>query len=108
MSAKRKPVVPLSVHDQSVIADIDEIVVKPKLPKIMLPEFSGEITEFQGFWDRYETAIHNNPSLLSVDKFTYPHALLEGTVVYSIQGLVLAKANYQASMEILKSCFGNT
>jgi len=37
------PPVPLSAHDQSIIADLDEIVVKPKLLNITLSKFSGEI-----------------------------------------------------------------
>ena len=82
--------------------------MKPELPKMALPRFMGEITEFRGFWDRFKTAIHNNPSLSTVNKFIYLHVLLEGTAAWSIQGLALNKANYKAATQILKNQFGNT
>ena len=37
----------LNTCEPTVIADADEIVVKPMLPKIMLLKFHGEVTEFK-------------------------------------------------------------
>ena len=82
---------------------VEGLLVKPMFPKMILPRFTGEITEFRGFWHRFKTAVHNNPSLSMVDKFTYLHALVEGTVAQSIQGLALTEANYKAATQILKS-----
>ena len=95
------PTSSINAHDNLAAAQGDESVVKPKLPKMVLPKF-------RGFWDRFESAVHNNPSLSTVDKFTYLHTLLEGTAARSIQGLALTDANYNAATEILKSRFGNT
>lgn len=36
-----------------------------KLPKLVLHPFSGDIT----FWEFYESAVHNNRDLLSIDRF---------------------------------------
>ena len=47
-----------------------------KLPKLDLPRFSGEVTEWLTFRDCYQAAMHNNPSLLQVQKFTYLHSLV--------------------------------
>ena len=73
-----------------------------------LPRFSGKITKFRGFWDIFETAVHNNQSFSMVDKSIYLHALLEGTMAQSIQGLALTKANYKTVTQILKTRFSNT
>ena len=54
------PVGLINPHDNSASVQGDESVVKPKLPKMVLPKFGGEITEFRGFWDRFESAVHNN------------------------------------------------
>ena len=55
------------VKEKSVDSDkvnvVNETCVKPKLPKIMLPRFSGEIMKIRGSWDRYENTVHNNQSL---------------------------------------------
>ena len=81
-------------------------VAKPKLPKITLPRFSGEITKFRVFWDRFQSAVDNNTSISSVDKFNYLHALVEGPAARSIQGLQLTEANYKAAKQILQERFG--
>ena len=43
--------------------------IKPKLPKLVLPEFQGDITIFSTFIDSFETAIDKNPELSFIDKF---------------------------------------
>ena len=85
-----------------------EAVTKPKLPKITLPRFSGEVTKFQPFWDRFESAVDKNMSLSPVDKFNYLHALVEGPAARSIQGLQLTEVNYEAAKQILQERFGKT
>jgi len=89
-------------------ADETVYAIKPKLPKITLPRFSGEITKFRAFWDSFESAVDKNPNLSAVDKFNYLNALLEGSAARSIQGLSLSEVNYTAAIEILKERFGRT
>ena len=98
-----------SHEDLEATARSDKTVyaIKPKLPKITLPRFSGEITKFHAFLDSFESAVDKNPSLSAVDKFNYLNALLEGSAARSIQGLSLSKVNYTAATEILKERFRN-
>ena len=79
---------------------------KPKLPKLMLPKFKGDVTTFQAFWDCFNSAVNNNPDLSAVDKFNYLRALLEGPAARSVQGLTLTAANYSTALEILQDHFG--
>ena len=44
---------------------------RPKLPKLHLPKFLGDITKFRTFWDSCESTIHRNPELSPIDKFNY-------------------------------------
>ena len=41
-----------------------------KLPKLNLPKFSGDLTEWTTFWDLYKVAVHGNEQLSGV-KFSY-------------------------------------
>ena len=50
--------------------------MKPKLPKLQLPKFTGDITKFKIFWDSFNSAIHMNTELSPIDKFNYLKALL--------------------------------
>ena len=72
-------------------------VVKPKLPKLMLPRFNGDNTKFPSFWDSFESAVDNNPGLSVIDKFNYLNSLLEGAAAQSIQGLPLSEKSYEAA-----------
>ena len=81
---------------------------KPRLPKLVLPKFDGEITKFKSFWDSFYSAVNKNADLSSVDKFNYLHALLEGQAARAIQGLTLSESNYQAAVEILHEHFDKT
>ena len=76
--------------------------MKLKLPKLHLPKFTGDITKFQTFWDSFESAIHVNTDLSSIDKFNYLKALVERPAASTILGLMLTEANYSAAVELLK------
>lgn len=82
-------------------------VTKSKLPKLVLPKFKGDLTKFRSFWDSYESAVHKNSQLSTIDKFNYLNSLLEGQALRSIQGLSLTEDNYQAAVDLLNQRFGN-
>ena len=80
--------------------------IKLKLPKLQLPRFTGEVTEFQTFWDSFESAVHKNSELSTIDKFNYLKTVVEGPAADTIQGLTLTEVNYSAAIELLKERFG--
>ena len=88
------------------VEHIVSVVPKPKLPKLVLPRFKGDITTFQSFWDTVQSAVNNNLALTNIDKFNYLKALLDGPAARSIQGLTLTSANYDTALEILQDRFG--
>ena len=51
---------------------------KVKLPRLCLRKFEGDLTSWATFWDSYQSSIHLNPDLSSVDKFNYLHSLVDG------------------------------
>ena len=65
------------------------------------------MTRWLSFWNSFESAIHNNPALSSVDKFNYLNSLLESTAAEAIAGLALTAANYEEAVDTLKRRFGN-
>lgn len=79
-----------------------------KLPKLTLPSFSGNLLEWQNFWDSYETAVHCNPTLSEVQKFNYLKSLVEGDAARAISGFAMSNTNYVNAVDLLKERFGNT
>ena len=80
---------------------------KVKLPKLILKRFSGDPTNWMTFWDSFESAVHTNPDLTSMDKFNYLHSLLDKSAAEVVSGLKLTGANYEEAISILRKRFGN-
>ena len=78
------------------------VTMKPKLPKIELPKFNGDVMKFCSFWESFDSSVDRNPNLSTIDKFNYLKALLEGSAARTVQGLALTEANYAAATDILK------
>lgn len=89
------------VHQQR-----SNFATKPRLPKITLPRFNGEVTKWSTFWDSFNSAIHTNTDIANIDKFNYLKSLIEGPAARAIQGLTLTNDNYEAAVKILKERFG--
>ena len=78
-----------------------------KLPKLSLKKFNGDLTKWMTFWDTFESAVHKNSTLSSIDKFNYLNSLLESAAAEAIAGLTLTSANYEEAVATLKRRFGN-
>ena len=77
------------------------------LPKMTLPKFRGNVTNWVSFWESFKSAVHENNKILKIDKFNYLNSLLEGPASRTIQGLSLTVANYDSAVELLQTRFGN-
>ena len=80
-------------------------IAKPKLPKLSLPKYKGDVKKWHGFM---ESLIHKNDEMSPIDKFNYLTTLLEEEAARAIQGLPLTNANYIVAIDILKDRFGKT
>ena len=76
-----------------------------RLPKLTLPQFSGDPLAWQGFWDSFEASVHSDPRLTGVQKFNYLRAQLLGDVARVVEGFPLTNNNYEHSVSLLKQRF---
>ena len=81
---------------------------RTKLPKLVLPKYRGDVTQWRTFWDSFNSAIHTNSYLTKIDKFNHLNSLLEGQALRAIQGLTLSENNYQTAIDVLHQRFGKT
>ena len=79
--------------------------MKVKLPKINMARFSGKIHEWQGFWDCFCSAIHDNPELAEVDKLQYLKGALDESAAFVIAGIPMTDASYSIAIDLLKKRF---
>ena len=77
-----------------------------KLPKLMLPFFSGDFTQWTGFYDVYESVIDKNKELTPVQKLSYLKGQLKGEAAELIKGFKIENDSYEAALELLKKTYG--
>ena len=76
------------------------------LPQLKLQTFSGDILEWESFWDCYKSSIHQNNALHDVNKFAHLRSCLEGDAAETIKGLRLTDGNYAIAINLLKNQYG--
>ena len=76
-----------------------------RLPKLSIKKLSGDLTRWVSFWDSFNSSIHSNPSLSSIN---YLVSLVESAAAEAIAGLTITSANYDVAIATLKKRFGNT
>ena len=82
--------------------------VKIKLPKLEMPKFDGDIISWEGLWDQFLIAIHENDYLVDIDKFSYVKSFLSDSVLQSINGLSLnATIQLHSTKSELRFCAGS-
>ena len=72
-----------------------------KLPRIELPKFSGEYKEWRNFQRLFNSLVHENKSLNSVQKFSYLQTNVVGKAKELIDHLELEETNYTEAMKLL-------
>lgn len=78
-----------------------------RLPKIDLPKFSGDQTEFRSFWSLFETSVHSHRKLRESQKFAYLKGVLTGEAASVIAGIDPTPENYKEVIELLKQRYGD-
>eukprot|EP00795_Rhopilema_esculentum_P017080 gene17080-8597_t len=58
--------------------------IKVKLPKLSLPSFDGDITQWTSFWESFSSTIQECSSLADIDKFKYLQQAMKGNAAETI------------------------
>ena len=102
MMAARVPARASSEQDSVSVVSAS---VEAKLPKLELPTFSGDVTEWTSFWDQFHAVVHAS-ELPDITKFSYLRSLLKGEAKAAVQGLSLTAAHYRIACDLLRDRFG--
>ena len=98
--AIKRPTNSIVVPTPAVV--IASVSTKPRLTKLTLPKFRGELTAWKTFWDSLKSTIHENADMSKIELLK---SLLEGPASSRIQGLTLSEANYGATITMLQERF---
>ena len=74
-----------------------------RLPKMLLPNFDGNVLKWPEFWNVFESSVdQQNISDVIIDKFSHLRGVLCGTAFMAISGILLTNENYSVVVAILK------
>lgn len=90
-------------NQPSIVTTMSEV----KLPKITIPIFSGDYSEWTSFRDLFMSLIHNNPNLDNVQKLHYLKAHLAGEADQLLRHVSVSDANYSEAWTLLNNRFSN-
>uniref|UniRef100_A0A0N5B1N8 Uncharacterized protein n=1 Tax=Syphacia muris TaxID=451379 RepID=A0A0N5B1N8_9BILA len=78
------------------------------IPKIKLGTFSGDVTEWPEFWQRFNNAIKMKKNLSDRNKLTYLISALQGEARKAVKGYSLTDENFPIVLQKLEDTFGQS
>ena len=97
---------PVTLSPQPQPSSSDRTFSRSKLPDLNLPTFDGNITEWFGFWERFQSQVGKSPDLPNSAKFTYLLGQLRGEALATVKGLIPSDKNYSILATTLQENFG--
>jgi Protein of unknown function (DUF1759) len=85
----------------------DETDSCPKLARLEIKSFKGEITDWPRFWSLYTAAVHTDSGLHDVLKLQYLFSYLEGAALKAIAHFDLTDSNYSVAIELLRDRYND-
>lgn len=82
--------------------------ISSNLPKLAIPNFSGDSHLFLDFYNCFLTIIDSNNSLTKVEKFIYLKSYLSGEAYQIVAGFALTEENYSSCLNLLKERYGKS
>ncbi|XP_014614884.1 PREDICTED: uncharacterized protein LOC106792867 [Polistes canadensis] len=78
-----------------------------EIPKMSLPEFSGDEEDWENFFDSFRSMVHVAPRLDDTTKLRYLKSFLVGEAAGWIKDVSISTANYASIWEALKAQYYN-
>lgn len=78
-----------------------------QLPRITLPKFSGNFSEWENFRGIFESLVATNDSLSNTQKLHYLKASLSGDAALLVSNIRVSDANYDAAWQLLAKEYDN-
>ena len=78
-----------------------------KLPKLTLPSFSSEYTQWVSFWDQFKTLVDSKRDMTNVEKLSYLKLSLKGDAAQIVSSLLVTDANYDIAKRKLEERYNN-
>ncbi|VDL68728.1 unnamed protein product [Nippostrongylus brasiliensis] len=82
------------------------LVARVELPRLPIPEFSGNSWQWDNFWELFNATVHSLP-LSNLQKFNYLLKALKGEARETAERYQVTSSNYPLLLEYLQKKYGN-
>jgi len=94
--------------DQSINNTLVSIPVSTiQLPKLPVPHFSGNFADWPSFYDSFTQLIHENQSLLNIQKFHFLKQALPDERDHDINHMAIIETNYSVAWKLVVKRYNN-
>lgn len=80
---------------------------RARLPPITIPEFDGNLQNWEPYYDCFRSMIHEDSSYTAIQKFYYLRAGLSGQALDLVKSVPMTDANYEVAVQLLKQRYDN-
>jgi len=84
-----------------------ELAVKPKLPQLSIPKFSGNLQDWVTFKDTFLSLVGYSTTIPNIQKFHYLVSAINGDAKRVIQHIPVSEQGYKVAWEILIERYEN-
>lgn len=77
------------------------------LPRLELPKFDGQLTNWSAFYSVFQTSVVSNPTLDNIERFQYLLTVLSGPALDMIKTVPLTAANFTVAWNLLVTRFAS-
>lgn len=98
---------PLSSSSVSQTMPQSTICHAPRLPRIDLPKFNGNLADWLPFRDLFVSLVISNQAISAVEKLQYLTSSLQGSAAHLLKNTALTADNFQKSWDALVSFYEN-
>jgi len=78
-----------------------------RLPPLNIPIFDGKLKDWPTFKNLFDSVIHNNFNLSTIQKFNYLKSVVKDEAASLIDSLIINEENYQRALDILTKRYDN-
>ena len=93
------------VNQPDKVADTKIERKNPEIPKVVIPDFSGDKSAFMAFWILFKEIIHERENLSFGLKFSYLRAALKGKARDLIEGFLPTEDGYNDAVKLLRDTY---
>lgn len=78
-----------------------------RLPAFKIPKFSGKYAEYKNFISLFNSLVHNESNLSTIEKFNHLIACLTNDALRTVKAFQVTEENYQSVLDRLADRFDN-